>query len=70
MILQLDSKDDIVDIDAHVELSRKDQWLFVLKRDTFLRPGDAQKQVRTVRYNYFLLPHDRYAAMSRLLVHA
>lgn len=42
--LQLDSKDDIVDIDAHVELSRKDQWLFVLKRDTFLRPGDAQKQ--------------------------
>jgi hypothetical protein len=45
MLLQLDSKEDIVEIDAHVELSRTEHWLFILKRDPVLRAGDARKEV-------------------------
>jgi hypothetical protein len=43
--LQLDSKDDIVGIDAHVELSRTGHWLFVLKRDAIAHVGGERKQV-------------------------
>jgi hypothetical protein len=36
IVPQLDSKDDVVEIDEHVALSRNGQWLFVLT--------DAKKQ--------------------------
>jgi hypothetical protein len=47
ILLQLDCKDDVVEIDEHVVLSRTGQWLFVLKEQGHAaakkQPGKQQQ---------------------------